>query len=285
MKRELTKEKRATCDLIDIESGKTLTPHGGTVYWNDYRNKWIMIAVQQGGTTSYLGEVWYTEADTPAGPWRYARKVVTHDAYSFYNPKHHPYFDQAQGRHIYFEGTYTHTFSGSKEQATPRYDYNQIMYRLDLADPRLSLPEPVYRIRTGRDQISYGPACAIDHEKNVSAIEAIAFYAMAPDRAAGGLVAVYENTDDKGRSMLTAIRPAPTAKPLFFGLKVDSDADTQKAAIELFEYRHRTTDQKCYSTEILDPAVWDKNQKALCRVWQGPSEVVLADWQVRPANH
>ncbi len=40
------------------------------------------------------------------------------------------------GRLIYFEGTYTQTFSGNPV-ATPRYDYNQIMYRLDLADPRL----------------------------------------------------------------------------------------------------------------------------------------------------
>ena len=51
---------------------------------------------------------------------------------------HQPYFDQDGGRTIYFEGTYTHTFSGNSDQ-TPRYDYNQIMYRLDLADPRLDL--------------------------------------------------------------------------------------------------------------------------------------------------
>ena len=40
------------------------------------------------------------------------------------------------GRFLYFEGTYTKMFSGTS-QGTPRYDYNQIMYRLDLADPRL----------------------------------------------------------------------------------------------------------------------------------------------------
>ena len=39
-------------------------------------------------------------------------------------------------RLVYFEGTYVTTFSGNPV-ATPRYDYNQIMYRLDLADPRL----------------------------------------------------------------------------------------------------------------------------------------------------
>jgi len=37
---------------------------------------------------------------------------------------------------IYFEGTYASTFSGN-EFPTPRYDYNQIMYRLDLSSPQL----------------------------------------------------------------------------------------------------------------------------------------------------
>ena len=47
-------------------------------------------------------------------------------------------FDEDGGRVIYFEGTYVNTFSGNPEK-TPGYDYNQIMYRLDLADPRLQL--------------------------------------------------------------------------------------------------------------------------------------------------
>jgi hypothetical protein len=34
------------------------------------------------------------------------------------------------------EDTYSHTFSG-RESRTPLYDYNQILYRLDLTDPRL----------------------------------------------------------------------------------------------------------------------------------------------------
>jgi hypothetical protein len=52
----------------------------------------------------------------------------------------HPFFDQEGGRIIYFEGTYASTFSGNTNP-TPRYDYNQIMYRLDLADPRLGKAE------------------------------------------------------------------------------------------------------------------------------------------------
>jgi hypothetical protein len=105
------------------------------VNWNDYRKKWIMIATQLGGTSN-LGEVWYSEAPELTGPWLRTRKIVTHERYSFYNPVHHPFFDQAGGRLIHFEGTYVNTFSGNPD-TTPRYDYNQIMYRLDLSDPQL----------------------------------------------------------------------------------------------------------------------------------------------------
>ena len=42
------------------------------------------------------------------------------------------------GREIYFEGTYTATFSGNPTP-TPRYEYNQLLYKLDLADGRLKV--------------------------------------------------------------------------------------------------------------------------------------------------
>jgi len=121
--------------LRDATTGKEVIAHAGSVNWNEYRKKYVLIAVQIYGS-SMVGELWYAEAETPLGPWKEAVKIVTHDKYSFYNPKHHPQFDQEGGRFIFFEGTYTHTFSGN-EQKTPRYDYNQIMYRLDLADERL----------------------------------------------------------------------------------------------------------------------------------------------------
>ena len=123
----------------DIDSEKVVTVDGGSVNWNAYRRKWIMIAVEKGGASSFLGDIWYSEADSILGPWLWAKKVVSHDRYSFYNPVHHPFFDQEQGRFIYFEGTYTNSFSGTQEK-TPRYDYNQIMYRLDLSDRRLQPP-------------------------------------------------------------------------------------------------------------------------------------------------
>jgi hypothetical protein len=120
---------------VDRDTGRRVLLHRGSVRWNEYRQRWIAIATQTGGS-SFLGEVWYSEATQPTGPWREAKKIVTHDQYSFYNPVHHPFFDRDGGREIYFEGTYTQMFSG-RAVATPRYEYNQIMYRLDLSDPRL----------------------------------------------------------------------------------------------------------------------------------------------------
>ncbi len=119
----------------DVNGDKSVSLHGGSVRWNKHRQKWIAIGVQEGGT-SYLGEVWYSEADALTGPWQKAAKIVTHEKYSFYNPVHHELFDAEDGRVIYFEGTYTYTFSGNN-QATPRYDYNQILYQLDLDNPAL----------------------------------------------------------------------------------------------------------------------------------------------------
>ena len=133
------KDGEASFQVQDVETGKPVEMHSGSINWNAYRKKWILIAVQAYGSSSFLGEVWFAEADAPVGPWRWAKKVVTHEQYSFYNPAHHPFFDQEGGRLIYFEGTYAETFSGNPSP-TPRYDYNQVMYRLDLADPRLKQP-------------------------------------------------------------------------------------------------------------------------------------------------
>jgi hypothetical protein len=126
--------------LKDFESGSDVRLHRASVSWNDYRNSWVMIGNQSFGE-SFLGEVWFAEAPSPEGPWENAVKVATHhnggENYTFYNPMQHPYFNEEGGRYIYFEGTYAETFSGNPIP-TPLYDYNQIMYRLDLSTiPRL----------------------------------------------------------------------------------------------------------------------------------------------------
>ena len=134
----LLKPDQARFRTLDAD-GKPVLAHRGSVSWNDYRKKWIAIFTQFGGT-SMIGEIWYAESDSPTGPWTKAVKIVTHDKYSFYNPLHHRYFDEDGDRVIYFEGTYTHTFSGNDYQ-TPRYDYNQVMYKLELDDARLTVAQ------------------------------------------------------------------------------------------------------------------------------------------------
>jgi hypothetical protein len=127
--------------LHDARTGKPILLHSCSCFWNKYRNRYIMIASESMGATM-LGEVWYSESRRVEGPWSAAVKIITHankpdDPYDFYNPVQHPFFDQAGGRLIYLEGSYANTFSGNPH-LTPYYDYNQIMYRLDLSDPRLA---------------------------------------------------------------------------------------------------------------------------------------------------
>ncbi len=113
------------------DNNKPIRPHRGSIAWNEYRNRWVSIFTQYGGESSFLGEIWYAEADRPTGPWGPAIKVATHDRYAFYNPRLHPEFTPEGSPILLFEGTYTKQFSKTKT-ATPRYDYNQILYRLDL---------------------------------------------------------------------------------------------------------------------------------------------------------
>jgi hypothetical protein len=119
-----------TVTIHAANNGKKIIPHRGAVSWNPYRNRWVTIFTQQGGESSLIGELWYAEAESPLGPWENAVHVVTHDHYSFYNPQIHSSFIDEKSPFLLFEATYTRAFSKSHE-STPRYDYNQILYRLD----------------------------------------------------------------------------------------------------------------------------------------------------------
>lgn len=126
--------------LEAAEDGKPVSLHHASVFHNQFRQRYVMCATQFMGDTP-VGEVWYAESKSMEGPWEKAVKIITHanvknDPHDFYNAVQHPFFDREGGRFIFIEGTYVNTFSGIRP--TPRYEYNQIMYRLDLDDPRLS---------------------------------------------------------------------------------------------------------------------------------------------------
>jgi hypothetical protein len=236
------KPEEALIQTQDVETGKPILIHGGSVYWNEYRGRWVMIALEGWGT-SMLGEVWYLEADTPVGPWVYARKVVTHEQYSFYNPKQHPEFAQDGGRVIYFQGTYSEFVSGNPTP-TPYYDYNQIMYRLDLADARLVLPVPVYR--TGASDKPFMTRRDVAAPAGLSA--APAFFAC--DRPGPGLVPVY----------LGGAQPAA-----FYALAPDTDVK-QATAAGLYQ-----AGAAGYATDPneIEPGS-GRPAKPLCYVWRNP---------------
>jgi hypothetical protein len=117
-------------------SGTPIKPHSGSIAWNPWRKRWVAIFMQAFGQPSAFGELWYAEASQPTGSWGPAVKILSHENYTFYNPRIHPEFAAADSPILIFEGTYTLQFA-NKPAPTPRYDYNQVLYRLDLDDPRL----------------------------------------------------------------------------------------------------------------------------------------------------
>jgi hypothetical protein len=114
-------------------SDALVTPHGGSIAWHPWRQKWVTIFTQWGGKGSLLGEIWYAEAPSPTGPWGPAVKVLTHENYTFYNPRIHAAWLREDSPVLIFEGTFTKEFA-DRPPAVARFDYNQVLYRLDLDD-------------------------------------------------------------------------------------------------------------------------------------------------------
>ena len=133
LRKGLMPRKDARYVFADVGTGKHVRLHAGGIQPIE-GGKFILIGEQIGnkGDPSAFGEVWFAEARSIGGPWDKAVKVATHPGYSFYNPVLHT--SLAGG--IYFEGTYSVTFSGNPFPQM-RYDYNQLLYRLDLGDERL----------------------------------------------------------------------------------------------------------------------------------------------------
>jgi len=225
---------------IDIETGEAIEA-SGTVSWNEYRRRWIMIAWR------LVDSTYYFEADTPVGPWVYGRRIVKYDHYTMYNVAHHPFFDQENGRVIYFEGTYTREFSDAPA-ATPRYNYNQLMYRLDLADPRLILPSPVYLVN-GR----YMMRDEVEGNKLWEKVESIPFFAF--NRQGEGRVAVYQ--DEQGSLQLKAGGPA--AKAAFYALPLEE----KSSAPSLINF---------------------PGERPIMRVYRNPLKQMMLDAAARPAE-
>ncbi|MBI1900911.1 MAG: hypothetical protein HYS13_07340 [Planctomycetia bacterium] len=250
--------------LRDRATGKRVSAHAGSVYWNEFRRRWVMIAVEYFGTSA-LGEVWYAESDTPLGPWCYAAKIVTHERYSFYNPKQHPYFDKDGGRRILFEGTYAQTFSGAPV-ATPRYDYNQMMYKLDLEDRRLALPAPVY----GFDD---GGAMRFATRQAAGARQpwqGVVFFAL--DRPGAGTVPIHEERSAGEPPRLVAGKEGDGRRkePVFYALPADTKSPLD-ATVGLFECVSDDGKRRvCVTGDTPAPQGLTRAESPVCLVWRNP---------------
>lgn len=124
-------------NLPAVGHGKPVRPHSGSIAWSGFRKRWVTVFMEHFGKPSAFGELWYAEASTPTGPWGAAIKILSHDNYTFYNPRCQPELTPDGSPVLLFEGTYTKQFANHPDP-TPRYDYNQILYRLDLDDPALA---------------------------------------------------------------------------------------------------------------------------------------------------
>jgi hypothetical protein len=130
----ITLQPQAT--LAVAGSTNRVKPHSGSIAWHGWRQRWVTVFTESFGRPSAFGEVWYAETEQPTGPWGAAVKILSHDNYTFYNPRLHPEFTATNSPSLMFEGTFSQMFA-DRPAPTPRYDYNQILYRLDLDDPRL----------------------------------------------------------------------------------------------------------------------------------------------------
>ena len=265
--------------LTDVESGGSVAVangpgaslFGSVMMWNGTRRRFSAIIQQQYGA-SLLGESWYAEGDTPLGPWVFTRKVVTHapSGYTFYNPDVVPYLSEAGGRFVFFDATYTNTYTNV--EATPRYNYNEMMYRIDLDDPAMALPVAVYERGTG----AASTLVAKQGLRPGDPALAPAFFAY--DRAARGAVPVAWDGPSCGNRRLT-VGAAPVATPIFYALPADAgdagqDAGAGLAMIPLYEYAG-PNGAYLYSVDPALSVAQYTRGAVIARVWATPIRVAL----------
>ena len=248
-------------------AGAALKHHGISIGWNAYRKRYVQTTLETLGS-SFLGEVWFQEADTPMGPWVYTRKVVTHDNYSFYNPRHHPFLNKQNGKEMFFEDTYT-TFL-TNAVPTPRYNYNQVMYRLDLDTPKLVLPVPVYDLAPATEPGNFVTKAGL----RPATPDSTARF-MAPDRAGmTNAVPVWWN-DAACKQRALVVGGTPSTTPIFWALPANTPSPPP-TTIPLYEYVNGSTGAHAYSVDgNLQLSGFTRTTDAIALVWADPIRVTL----------
>lgn len=224
-------------------------PADVTIRWNPHRGRYVALVVHAANAPPCLGahtdfqsdhgEVFYAEGDTPQGPWHYARKVLTSglpacafsaDCYDFYLPEFHP-FDKEQGRLLYFSGTHTRYILARSEhaEAVPRYEYNGLMYKLDLAHEGTVVPVPIYDLETGGLAGDFAGKRGL---RPTTADRPAAFFAE--DRpSADGVPLHWSGASCAQRTLVAGGTPA--TPPVLWARSADDDSSTRAALYEFVE--------------------------------------------------
>ncbi|HEY0061475.1 MAG TPA: hypothetical protein VGC21_05100 [Telluria sp.] len=251
--------------MRSIDTGGGIGMASTSLSWNEYRGRFVMIGQHKFGTPSTFGEIWYAEGDTPMGPWVDARKIVSHNNYTFYNPYTHPYLSTDKGKTVYFEATYTSSFS-TTPVITPLYNYNQMMYRVNVDDKRLLLPVPIYQQSNTPDQFGTKNSVAPG-----SVIMAAPFLAL--DRPSPDTVAIGWNAPacDPARRLISG---ADVIDPLFHAIAGNA-AVHPASTVGLYEYAH-VDGRRLYAIDATQiPAGFVRAGTPLAWVWNNPVKVKL----------
>jgi hypothetical protein len=248
----LAPQDRLDGHVVDVATAEAFEVHeNGSTDRNEYLGRWTRLVIPLWA----LGETWVAISDTPMGPWVYATRVVTHQQYSFYNPRHHRELDGEHGRRMRFEGTYTNLFSGNPDP-TPRYDYNQVMYALDMDRAELQLPVPIYVSERGE----LGPAAVVDAGDGPLIAEF-----LAPVGAFPGTEPVWwSGPSCEPRALIVGGEPETT--PLFWALP--AGGETHAAHVPLYAVDQGSSEPR-YTVE--DPGAGDP----VAVVWRNPVAVAL----------
>ena len=129
--------------LRDVETGRPVVAHRGSVYWNDYRGRWVMIAVEIGGRVVEPGRGLVRRGRHAARPLglrpegRHPRRVQLLQPQAAPHVRQGRRPDRSSSR-----GRTPTTFSGNTDP-TPRYDYNQVdvQARPDRPPPQPARPD------------------------------------------------------------------------------------------------------------------------------------------------
>jgi hypothetical protein len=127
---------------------------------------------------------------------------------------------------------------------------------------------------------------AVERAGKWDAVEAVAFYAIEPEKAADSMIPIYRLQADVGNNMrirLAAQSPASPPEPSFYALPPGQQAGENPCIAPLYEYSTATSGECLYSTQSQpDRPGWDRTEKPLCRVWKAPAKTPLLDWAADP---